>query len=101
MSADGNHYAAVNHWMLSTRPDDAGCGALVGRPLKEADVEPGLPISVEAVTWHSPESRPRHFRINHGSAAAPLPQPAHDVLTRAVTREVPPGRCAVPRGHRP
>lgn len=43
-------------------------GALVGRRLKEAGVEPappGLPNAVEAVT-----------------------------------REVPPGRCVVPRGHR-
>ncbi|MGI5373354.1 beta-galactosidase [Streptomyces sp. CA-251387] len=89
-------------WYLSTHLDDADYGALVGRLLKEAGVEPelpGLPAGVEAVTRHASDSRRWHFLINHGTAAVPLPEPAHDLLTAALAHEVPPGGCAVLRGH--
>jgi beta-galactosidase len=89
-------------WYVSTRLDDADHGALVGRLLKEADVEPdvpGLPAGVEAVTLHAADGRRRHVLINHTEDAVPLPEPAHDLLTGTTAHELPPGGCAVLRGH--
>ncbi|MFJ3307201.1 beta-galactosidase [Streptomyces sp. NPDC086549] len=63
------------------------------------DELPGLPAGAEAVTRHAPDGRHRHFLINQGTAAVPLPKPVHDLLTGAVMHEVPPGGCAVLRGH--
>jgi len=37
--------------------------------------------------------------IDHGTDAMPLPEPAHDLLTGEVAHEIPPGGCAVLRGH--
>ncbi|WP_128436070.1 beta-galactosidase [Streptomyces cyaneus] len=89
-------------WYLSTRLDDAAYGALVGRLLKEADVEPDVPVlpaGVEAVTRHAPDGRHWQVLLNHNPEAVPLPDPAHDLLTDALTHELPPGGCAVLRGH--
>ncbi|MDN3028301.1 beta-galactosidase [Streptomyces sp. S.PB5] len=87
-------------WYLSTRLDDADYGALVGRLLKEAGVQPdlpGLPAGVETVTRHAPDGRRWHVLINHRAAAVPLPDPAHDLLTGTLAHEVPPGGGAVLR----
>ncbi|MEV7980453.1 beta-galactosidase [Streptomyces sp. NPDC086519] len=87
-------------WYLSTRLDDAGYGALVGRLLEEAGVEPelpGLPAGVEAVTRHAPDGRRWHVVINHRAEAVPLPDPAHDLMTGALAHQVPPGGGAVLR----
>ncbi|WP_369227037.1 beta-galactosidase [Streptomyces sp. R39] len=87
-------------WYLSTRLDDADYGALVGRLLKEAGVEPelpGLPAGVEAVTRHAPDGRRWHILINHRDEAVPLPAPAHDLMTGGLAHEVPPGGGAVLR----
>ncbi|WP_181808301.1 beta-galactosidase [Streptomyces shenzhenensis] len=87
-------------WYLSTRLDDADYGALVGRLLKEAGVEPelpGLPAGVEAVTRHAPDGRRWHLLINHRDEAVPLPDPAHDLMTGGLAHEVPPGGGAVLR----
>lgn len=89
-------------WYLSTRLDDADHGALVGRLLKEAGVEPepaGLPAGVEAVTRQAADGRRWHVLINHTEDAVPLPEPAHDLLTGTTAHELPPGACAVVRGH--
>ncbi|WP_371614134.1 beta-galactosidase [Streptomyces sp. NBC_00454] len=89
-------------WYLSTRLDDADYAALVGRLLKEAGVEPeapGLPAGVEAVTRHAPDGRRWQVLLNHTSETVPLPEPAHDLLTDALVHELPPGGCAVLRGH--
>ncbi|MFD0152805.1 beta-galactosidase [Streptomyces sp. NPDC055721] len=89
-------------WYLSTRLDDADYAALVGRLLKEAGVEPdvpGLPAGVEAVTRHAPDGRAWQVLLNHNPEAVPLPVPAHDLLTDALSHELPPGGCAVLRGH--
>ena len=87
-------------WYLSTRLDDAGYGALVGRLLEEAGVEPelpGLPAGVEAVTRHASDGRRWHVLINHRAEAVPLPDPAHDLMTGALAHQVPPGGGAVLR----
>ncbi|MCB8901284.1 MULTISPECIES: beta-galactosidase [unclassified Streptomyces] len=89
-------------WYLSTLLDDADYAALVGRLLKEAGVAPdvpGLPAGVEAVTRHAPDGRNWQVLLNHNSEAVPLPDPAHDLLTDALTHELPPGGCAVLRGN--
>ncbi|MFE4616753.1 beta-galactosidase [Streptomyces sp. NPDC056747] len=89
-------------WYLSTRLDDADYAALVGRLLKEAGVEPdvpGLPAGVEAVTRRAPDGRAWQVLLNHSAEAVPLPDPAHDLLTDALSHELPPGGCAVLRGH--
>ncbi|MFC9926558.1 beta-galactosidase [Streptomyces sp. NPDC127190] len=88
-------------WYLSTRLDDGDYGALVGRLLKEADVQPDypeLPAGVEAVTRHAADGRHWHVLINHTPAAVPLHAPAHDLLTGTTAGELPPGGCAVLRG---
>ncbi|MGW2642263.1 beta-galactosidase trimerization domain-containing protein [Streptomyces sp. NPDC001348] len=87
-------------WYLSTRLDNPDYGALVGRLLTEAGVEPelpGLPPGVEAVTRHAPDGRRWDVLINHRADAVPLPDPAHDLMTGAPAREVPPGGGAVLR----
>ncbi|GEC06070.1 beta-galactosidase [Streptomyces spinoverrucosus] len=89
-------------WYLSTRLDDADYGALVGRLLKEAGIEPeppGLPAGVEAVTRHAADGRRWHVLINHTADTVPLPEPAHELLTGTTAHELPPGGCAVLRGH--
>ncbi|OAH09895.1 beta-galactosidase [Streptomyces jeddahensis] len=89
-------------WYLSTRLDDADYGALVGRLLKEAGVEPdvpGLPAGVEAVTRHAADGRRWDVLINHTTDTVPLPEPAHDLLTGTTDHELPPGGCAVLRQH--
>ncbi|MFD8972831.1 beta-galactosidase [Streptomyces sp. NPDC059593] len=89
-------------WYLSTRLDDADYAALVGRLLKEAGVEPdvpGLPAGVEAVIRRAPDGRAWQVLLNHSPEAVPLPDPAHDLLTDALSHELPPGGCAVLRGH--
>ncbi|MFE5714028.1 beta-galactosidase [Streptomyces sp. NPDC056501] len=89
-------------WYLSTRLDDADYAALVGRLLQEAGVEPdvpGLPAGVEAVTRHASDGRAWQVLLNHSPEAVPLPDPAHDLLTDALSHELPPGGCAVLRGH--
>ncbi|MFF3607947.1 beta-galactosidase [Streptomyces sp. NPDC002463] len=89
-------------WYLSTRLDDADYAALVGRLLKEAGVAPdvpGLPAGVEAVTRHAPDGRVWQVLLNHNPEAVPLPDPAHDLLTDALSHELPPGGCAVLRGN--
>ena len=83
-----------------TRLDDADYGALVGRLLKEAGVEPelpGLPAGVEAVTRHAADGRRRHVLINHRTPTLHLPEPGARPAHRGVTHEVPPGGCAVLR----
>ncbi|MEU5322814.1 beta-galactosidase [Streptomyces sp. NPDC021056] len=89
-------------WYLSTRLDDAGYGALVARLLDEAGVSPempGLPPQVEAVTRRAPDGRRWRFLINHSAEPVSLPEPAHDLLTDALARELAPGGCAVLRAH--
>nr|WP_309484224.1 beta-galactosidase trimerization domain-containing protein [Streptomyces himalayensis] len=89
-------------WYLSTRLDDADYGALVGRLLKEAGVEPelpDLPAGVEAITRHASDGRRWHLLINHSVDAVPLPDPVHDLLTGGATHELPPGGCVALRGH--
>ncbi|MGW2815574.1 beta-galactosidase [Streptomyces sp. NPDC001415] len=87
-------------WYLSTRLDDAGYAALVGRLLAEAGVGPELPgllPGVEAVTRHAPDGRRWHLLLNHRGEAVPLPRPGHDLLTDGPLAELPPGGCAVLR----
>ncbi|MEV6948798.1 beta-galactosidase [Streptomyces sp. NPDC051172] len=87
-------------WYLSTRLEKTDYGALVRRLLVESGVGPelpDLPTGVEAVTRHAPDGRRWHVLINHRTEALPLPEPAHDLLTGATAREVPPGGCAVLR----
>jgi beta-galactosidase len=89
-------------WYLSTHLTDAGYGALVARLLDEAGVGPempGLPPQVEAVTRRTPDGRRWRFLINHSAEPVSLPEPAHDLLTDALAHELPPGGCAVLRGH--
>ncbi|MEU5889050.1 beta-galactosidase [Streptomyces sp. NPDC047461] len=89
-------------WYLSTQLADAGYGALVARLLDEAGAGPempGLPPQVEAVTRRAPDGRRWRFLINHSAEPASLPEPAHDLLTDALAHELPPGGCAVLRGH--
>jgi beta-galactosidase len=89
-------------WYLSTHLDDADYGALVARLLDEAGVGPelpGLPPQVEAVTRHAPDGRRWRFLINHSAEPVSLPEPAHDLLTGGTVSELPPGGCAVLRGH--
>lgn len=89
-------------WYLSTQLDDAGYGALVARLLDEAGAGPempGLPPQVEAVTRRTPDGRRWRFLINHRAEPVSLPEPAHDLLTDALAHELPPGGCAVLRGH--
>ncbi|MCX5206294.1 beta-galactosidase [Streptomyces sp. NBC_00237] len=89
-------------WYLSTRLDDAGYAALVGRLLTEAGAGPdvpGIPAGVEAVTRRSSDGRHWQVLLNHTAEAVPLPEPAHDLLTDAPVRELPAGGCAVLRGH--
>ncbi|MFI9612090.1 Beta-galactosidase C-terminal domain [Streptomyces sp. NPDC052023] len=64
----------------------------------EPDV-PGLPARVEAVTRHAPDGRRWNVLLNHSSEAVPLRETAHDLLTGALAHELPPGGCAVLRGH--
>jgi beta-galactosidase len=87
---------------VSTRLDDADRVALVGRLLKEAGVEPdvpGLPAGVEAVIRHASARRHRQVVLHHSPEAMLLPDPVHDLLTDALAHTLPPGGCAVPRGH--
>ncbi|MFE1881234.1 beta-galactosidase [Streptomyces diastatochromogenes] len=89
-------------WYLSTHLDDADYADLLGRLLKEAGVEPelpGLPAGVEAVTRQAADGRRWHVLINHTEDTVPLPDPAHDLLTGTTAHELPPGGCAVLRGH--
>lgn len=89
-------------WYVSTRLDEADYGALVGRLLKEAGVErdvPGLPAGVEAVTRRAADGRRWDVLINHTTDTVPLPEPVHDLLTSTTAHELPPGGCAVLRGH--
>ncbi|MFI2435310.1 beta-galactosidase [Streptomyces sp. NPDC018693] len=89
-------------WYVSTRLDEADYGAVVGRLLKEAGVEPdvpGLPAGVEAVTRRAADGRRWDVLINHTEHTVPLPEPAHDLLTGTTAHELPPGGCAVLRGH--
>ncbi|MCX5254285.1 beta-galactosidase [Streptomyces canus] len=97
-----NNFGTGHGWYLSTRLDDTGYGALVARLLDETGVAPetpGLPPQVEAVTRHAADGRRWRFLINHGTEPVPLPEPAHDLLTDALAHELPPGGCAVVRGH--
>ncbi|GHE67674.1 substrate-binding domain-containing protein [Streptomyces capitiformicae] len=89
-------------WYLSTRLDDADYGTLVGRLVKEGGVEPdvpGLPAGVEAVTRRAADGRRWDVLINHATGTVPLPRPTHDLLTGTTAHELPPGGCAVLRGH--
>jgi beta-galactosidase len=89
-------------WYLSTHLDDADYGALVARLLAEAGVGPempGLPSQVEAVTRRTSDGRNWRFLINHSAEPVSLPEPAHDLLTDGSVSELPPGGCAVLRGH--
>ncbi|MEV4561810.1 beta-galactosidase [Kitasatospora sp. NPDC049285] len=95
-------FGAGHAWYLSTRLDDASYGALVARLTADAGLAPdlpGLPPTVESVTRHAPDGRRWHLLINHGPDAAPLPEPAHDLLTDGPLAELPPGGCAVLRAH--
>ncbi|MFD5743599.1 beta-galactosidase [Streptomyces massasporeus] len=97
-----HRFGAGQGWYLSTRLDGADYGALVGRLLKEAGVEPelpDLPAGVEAVARHAADGRRWHVLINHTEDTVPLPDPAHDLLTGGAAHELPPGACAVLRGH--
>ncbi|MFG2728287.1 beta-galactosidase [Streptomyces canus] len=97
-----NRFGTGHGWYLSTRLDDAGYGALVARLLDETGVgpeTPGLPSQVEAVTRHAADGRRWRFLINHSAEPVALPEPAHDLLTDALAHELPPGGCAVVRGH--
>ncbi|UUU28595.1 beta-galactosidase [Streptomyces sp. CA-210063] len=97
-----HRFGAGQGWYLSTRLEDADYAALVGRLLKEAGVEPdvpGLPPGVEAVIRHAADGRRWQVLLNHTPETVPLPAPAHDLLTDAVAHELPPGGCAVLRGH--
>ncbi|MFJ8631875.1 Beta-galactosidase C-terminal domain [Streptomyces sp. NPDC093568] len=60
---------------------------------------PDLPTGVEAVTRHAADGRRWHVLINHTENTGPLPDPAHDLLTGSAAHELPPGACAVLRGH--
>jgi beta-galactosidase len=87
-------------WYLSTRLDDTAYAALISRMCAEAGVGPDLPglsPGVEVITRHAPDDRRWRFLINHQSAAVPLPEPAHDLLTGGPVDELPPGGCAVLR----
>jgi beta-galactosidase len=87
-------------WYLSTRLDEAGYRSLVARLLTEAGVGPDLPglsPGVEAVTRHGSDGRRWRIVLNHSADAAPLPEPAHDLLTAGTVHELPPGGCAVLR----
>ncbi|WP_346766421.1 beta-galactosidase trimerization domain-containing protein [Streptomyces sp. CB01881] len=95
-------FGAGHGWYLSTRLDDAGYAALVGRLLAQAGVVPELPglsAGVEAVTRHAPDGRGWHVLLNHLDEAVPLPQPGHDLLTGGPLHQLPPGGCAVLRAH--
>ncbi|MEV0531069.1 beta-galactosidase [Kitasatospora sp. NPDC050463] len=97
------HDFGVGHgWYLSTRLDDSGYAALIGRLLTEAGATPegpGLPPGVEAVSRHAPDGRGWQVLLNHRAEAVPLPQPGHDLLTDGTVSELPPGGCAVLRAH--
>ncbi|HTI24909.1 MAG TPA: beta-galactosidase [Kutzneria sp.] len=87
-------------WYVSTRLDDSAYAALVARLLAEAGVTPdlpGLPPGVECVTRHTPDGRRWRIVLNHTADPVRLPEPAHDLLTAATVRELPPGGCAVLR----
>jgi beta-galactosidase len=87
-------------WYLSTRLEETDYAALVRRLLKESGIEPELPRlppGVEAVTRHAPDGRRWHVLINHRAATLHLPEPAHDLLTGTLAREVPSGGCVVLR----
>ncbi|GAA3487816.1 beta-galactosidase [Streptomyces cremeus] len=97
-----HRFGSGHGWYLSTRLDDVGYAALVGRLLAEAGVEPqvpDLPPGVEAVTRRSPDGRSWQVLLNHTAEAVPLPEAAHDLLTDAPVRVLPAGGCAVLRGH--
>ncbi|MFF7163831.1 beta-galactosidase [Streptomyces sp. NPDC008086] len=97
-----HRFGSGQGWYLSTRLDDSDYGALVGRLPKDGGVEPeppGLPAGAEAVTRHAADGRRWHVLINHTADAAPLPDPAHALLTGTTAHELPPGGCAVLRGH--
>ncbi|MFD3518526.1 beta-galactosidase [Streptomyces sp. NPDC058657] len=88
-------------WYVSTRLSDVDYAVLVGRLLTEAGAgpeAPGLPAGVEAVTRRAPDGRHWQVLLNHTAEVVPLPEPAHDLLTDAPARELPPGGCAVLRG---
>ncbi|BFV55664.1 beta-galactosidase [Kitasatospora sp. CMC57] len=95
-----HRFGAGVGWYLSTRLDDTGYAALVERLLRESGAGPalpGLPPGVEAVTRHAPDGRRWHVLINHRDRAAPLPGPAHDLLTGGPADHLPAGGCAVLR----
>ncbi|RVX39816.1 beta-galactosidase [Nonomuraea polychroma] len=89
-----HHFGAGLGWYLSTRLDDPGYAALIGRLLDETGVNPELP-GLESVTRHAPDGTRWQFVLNHGAYAVSLPEPAHDLLTDAPVVELPPGGCAV------
>ncbi|WP_327589640.1 beta-galactosidase [Nonomuraea sp. NBC_00507] len=89
-----HHFGAGLGWYLSTRLDDTGYAALIGRLLDETGVNPELP-GLESVTRHAPDGTRWQFVLNHGAYAVSLPEPAHDLLTGAPVDELPPGGCAV------
>lgn len=71
-------------------------------PAEDAGVErdvPGLPAGVEAVTRRAADGRRWDVLINHTTDTVPLPEPVHDLLTGTTAHELPPGGCAVLRGH--
>ncbi len=93
-----HRFVAGRSWYLSTRLDDEGYTALVGRLLTEAGVGPelpGLPCGVEAVTRQAPDGRCWQFVLNHRADTVALPEPAHDLLTGGPVTSLPPGGCAV------
>jgi beta-galactosidase len=93
-----HRFGAGQGWYLSTRLDDTGYAALVGRLLAEAGVGPelpGLPPGVEAVTRRAPDGRAWRFLINHRAEAFRLPEPGHDLLTGGPLAQLPAGGCAV------
>jgi beta-galactosidase len=57
------------------------------------------PASSKAVTRHTPDGRHWQVVLHHNPEVVPLPDPAHDLLTDALAHELPPGGCAVLRGH--
>jgi beta-galactosidase len=73
-------------WYLSTRLDDSGYAALVGRVLGEAAAAPvvaGLPAGVEAVRRSSVDggSRSWLFLLNHGDEPVRIDAAGYDLLT--------------------
>ncbi|MFC1402985.1 beta-galactosidase [Streptacidiphilus sp. N1-5] len=81
-----HRFGAGTGWYASTRLDDAGYAALIGRVLAQAGVAPvvaGLPTGVEAVRRSSVDggSRSWLFLLNHGDEPVRLDVAGHDLLT--------------------